>query len=339
MAADDGDRVVTMLQQLQQQMAQLATNQQQQQAAIAQQQDHLRHLEERADRARQRQEHLNERVGRVEPQVLEAMPAGVKFPKPTMIDGKNNKKLRDWFNTMKNYLLMIGLPEDDPRALALTVMYFAAGSPLNQWWSNQLLAAPPEQRRTGGYRSVGDLETAVLAQFTTRKPADEARDKIDRGKQRGTVADWATFLRSQIQYLPDRSDADNLHVFKRGLKPYLAQALAVRDPKTFEEAVTVAVEIEACTPSMPKRATEQLHYLDDDSDDYSDEAENENETDDDEDLNLGYVERTPEETERYRKAGRCLRCGDKGHLARDCPKRDKKKRGGRDNKKPSGDRR
>ena len=331
-----------VLQQIQQQLSQLNAQQQQQGNIIAQQQEYLRHLEERADRARQRQEHLNERVGRVEPQVLEAMPAGLKFPKPLMIDGKNNKKLRDWFNSLKNYLLMVGLPETDPRAIALTAMYFATGSPINQWWSNQLIAAPPELRRTGGFRSIAELETAVLAQFTTRKPADEARDKIDRGRQKGSVADWATFLRSQIQYLPDRSDADNLHVFKRGLKPYLAQALAVRDPKTFEEAVTVAVEIEACTPSMTKRPAEQLHHLDDDSEDSQSEAESENETDsEDEDLNLGYVERSREEVEKFRKAGKCLRCGDKGHLARDCPKRDKvkTKRGGRDGKKPSGDRR
>ena len=196
----------------------------------------------------------------------------------------------------------------------------------------------------------------MLAQFTVRKPAEEARDKLMKAKQKGSVTEFVNYLRSQLVHVTDRSQEDILHLFKYGLKPQLRQALTIRDPKTFEEAATVAVEIEASMSGndtsrrSASGAGAQLHQLG--GDDYSDDSSNEdedvnetetdNEAEDEEDLNLGYVERTAEEAEKLRKAGRCLRCAEKGHLARDCPKRDKSKktkRGGHGRKKTSGDRR
>ena len=276
----------------------------------------LQHLEQRADRGRERHEQVRQEQEQMHHRVqeLQAMPAGLKIPKPSQVNGKNAKKLRDFFGYFKTYCASVGLSERDPRAVALAGMYFTPGSPLNQWWTTRqqhMASASPELQRTAGFQSISELETAVLTQFTVRKPADEARDKLATARQKGTVSEYVTTIRSYLVHVPDRSDADNLHMFKRGLKPQLGQALAVRDPKSFDEAIAVAVEIEASMSHVDTRrrpaaaGVVQLHGLN--GDDHSDHSENETESESESDG------------------------------ARDCPKREKakrgRKRGGRGRKK------
>ena len=287
------------------------------------------HLDGRANRARERVEHVREQVGQ-QTTMLPSLPPGMKMKKLSSIDGKREQELRDWFVRAIAYLKGFQLPEDDPRAVFYVSQFFEGA--LATWFQGPQARAADEA--TADFPNVSALRTAALKQFTGRDPADVARDNLRSKKQTWTVAEWANFVRRQLVHLPARDDADNLHTFKSGLKADIAKTLAPQDPKTLAEAIQMAMKIEASNRMIDGRRPQgkptqvQLHNLQDESDDSSggqgeSDDEGDEDSEDDEALHVveGFVERSKSEIVKMRKQGRCLRCGARGHIARRCPNR------------------
>ena len=309
-------------------------------------------LNDRVNWSRHREEQLHgnfeglrQRVEQPGVNAMATLPSLMKLPKLGSIDGKDEKKLRRFFRKVEGYLAAYQLPFDDHRAIFFVAQFFEGN--LEDWWENR-------QRLTGdniraGFDNVTGLRDAVFAEFRGRDPAEEARDLLAGARQTGSVKDFANYIRRQLLYVPDRSDADNLHTFKRGLRGSLAAPLAMRKPKSFAEAVELALEIEAARNYARKPSEErrpQLYHLrgdaskgeanadDEMSDDGvwdsedSDYAESEEEGR----LNVGRADerrkaRPPEEVARERKEnGKCYACGKKGHLARECKQRPPRKK-------------
>lgn len=301
----------------------------------------FRHFESRADRARERVEHVHQRVQAAASYgaVLQPLPSGLKMPKLNTIDGKREQELRDWFVKVAQYLRAFGLDEADPRAVFYVSHHFTGA--LATWYQGVLVSSVDGSAE--GFTSVSELRDAALKQFTGRDPAEVARDNLRSKRQTGTVSEWAQFVRRQLVHLPKRDDADNLHTFRAGLTSDIAKALAPQDPKTLAEAVEMAIKVEASMRRVDGRGLRssrgaaddkvklQLNNIEEsddslgeDDDDAGSDVDIEESEEEEEDCNNAqgdFVERSKRDIIKLKKEGRCLKCGVKGHYARNCPKK------------------
>ena len=295
-------------------------------------------LNARINRSRQREEELHGNVEGLRQAVrqpgvndMATLPNAVKLPKLSKVDGRDEKVLRRFFRRIEGYLAAYQLAPEDHRSLFFVAQHFTGA--LEDWWENR-------QKSTGdnikaGFSSFAELREQVFLEFQGRDPAMEARDNLDRARQRGSVKEYASYIRQQLLYLPARDDADNLHAFRKGLKHEIDAALALRRPNNLAEAVEFALEVEASLlhrRGESKRgarfslaATRKTNSTTGDS---SSEEDAEEET-------VAFKAAIPARKKRFgykdedklkklQAAGKCFHCEEKGHLSRECPHRKKK---------------
>ena len=177
-------------------------------------------------------------------------------------------------------------------------------------------------------------------EFQGRDPSAEARDKLDKARQKGSVKEYANYIRQQLLFLPKRDDLDNLHVFRRGLNHEIDAALALRRPATFSEAVEAALEVEASlqqrrgskgrvalNATKAYRPTRREY-----NEDYDSDSSSGSQSEGSADCNAAQLQhgrnhkKKNTSEQRLRKlqaSGRCFNCEEKGHLAKDCPHKKK----------------
>ena len=267
---------------------------------------------------------------------VQPLPPGMKMPKLRRIEAKSEKALRQWFRQLDAYLRAYQIDGEDSRAVFYAAQHFDGS--LETWWQGRVEEA--DDSVTGGFKSIRELTEAVFKQFSGRDIQDVARDKLDRVRQTGSVRAYAQLIRDNLVYLPHRSEGDNIHTFKRGLKTSIAQALALRKPTSLAEAIEMALAVEAAQlptrqagPDKGRPKDADLNALDEystDEEDYlseDDHSEDGGEDWDDdavEDASVNNVtssKPTQEQVQKRRKEGKCLKCGKRGHFARNCPDR------------------
>ena len=225
--------------------------------------DELFALNERVNRSRIREEALqgdvqglrSERPSNGVP-TMASLPNAVKLPKLSKIDGKDERQLRRFFRRIEGYLVAYQLKGDDKRKLFFVAQHFTGA--LEDWWENR-------QKQSGdnikaGFYDFVELREQVFMEFQGRDPAEEARDRLDKATQRGSVKDYANYVRQQLLCLPQRDDSDNLHVFRRGLNNEINAALALQKPATFAEAIEAALEVEASLLQRKSSRKTSLSY-------------------------------------------------------------------------------
>jgi thiol:disulfide interchange protein len=142
------------------------------------------------------------------------------------------------------------------------------------------------------------------------------------------------------------SEDDQLFLFKKGLNRDMQQYLLLVRPKTLAEAQALAVRFEA---ENPYKHTNNYNGHKQDQQTYTrqpfsqssssssstpmelgriqqqeQESTNDENTEEEQayqQLNAMNKKLTPEETEEYKRQGKCFRCGKQGHISRNCPTR------------------
>jgi hypothetical protein len=71
-------------------------------------------------------------------------------------------------------------------------------------------------------------------------PGYDARETIHKLNQTTSVHEYTSRFRSAIRYLSDRSPADHLHYYIRGLKSHVKTIVLTHQPATLDEAITIA---------------------------------------------------------------------------------------------------
>ena len=208
------------------------------------------YLNERINRSRETEQDLRKRAEREQQRgKAEPLPAGMKMPKLSRIDAKSDQALRKWFRQLSAYLRAFQMDGEDPRAVFFASQHFDGA--LESWWQSRV--EETDDPVSAGFGSVEALSEAAYKQFSGRDLADVARDKLDKVRQTGSVRSYANVVRENLVYLPHRTEGDNIHTFKRGLKPALAQALALRKPTSLAQAIEMALEVEAAQRSQITR--------------------------------------------------------------------------------------
>ena len=231
-----------------------------------------------------------------------------KLPTMRLVNGKRPTELRNWFESARTYLSATQIDWNSPRAVSFLAAHFEGE--LAKWWTFRVNAYDNDP--VAGLATASELQDVAMRFHAERAPDEDARDKIIKLRQIGSVLSYAHRLQELLLHLPDRSEADNVHNFTSGLKAKVKTEVVLKRPKTLDEAVRLAVEADALLL--------QHGLLDKKSNNATP-------------MELGSSSANPpatrnrltrQEKDRLRKEGGCFYCRSPDHMIKDCPTRPKR---------------
>lgn len=223
-----------------------------------------------------------------------------KANKPTAFKGDHKTNVQAWISQMEMYIK----GESPDRAFAVAMSYLEGDA--YTWFET--------------YKSTTNIETwelmrdALLERFNPLDKALVARDKLAKWRQIKDVTTYNRDFRQILLDIPDITETEKLDRYTRGLKQYIWEPLCINKYDTLEQCMTDALKVEAA-----KRGSKQRMSVQSGSKPMSYGSSTSGPVP--MDLSATELKKlTPEERERCMKEGLCLRCREKGHLARSCPK-------------------
>jgi hypothetical protein len=169
-----------------------------------------------------------------QPEVHVSQGSKLKLPIPDKYDSSSQAGAVENF-VFKNeqYFLGMGISADKQVYFASGLLSGAAAT----WWRFTCLATQDDE-------SLYDWETfkdQLLARFQVVNSARHARDQLAGLVQNGSVRAYATKMQELALQIPDISEEGELKDrFIRGLKRRTHEAVVMREPGTFDEAVKLA---------------------------------------------------------------------------------------------------
>ena len=266
--------------------------------------------------------------------------------KPDTYDGSRRAQADIWIFSLEQYFKATGVHDDQQQ-----INYAAAQlrSSAATWWRRYSQAQTPA--------TFAEFKSIFIKQFIPVASKETARATLHAMKQRNKAAGYCDAFTNCLLQLDsdDVSPADQLFLFKRGLHRDIAQQLHIMRPKTLEEAMSMAVQIEMENRNFSRGLREdtsrhgnyrpmvnggnhgaapmELGQMQQDSTIHSHERSNpvaatqeEYSTDDEEQqfvhAMMGAGKRlSPEQVKDYMRRGICFTCAKPGHLSRYCPTR------------------
>ena len=219
-----------------------------------------------------------------------------KFKQPVNYTGKES--ILSWTTHMSNYLQKI----TDSEAMSIAVSYLQ--ETVNQRWI--------KFRATDGGLEITtwpQLKDALVSRFDTLNREKFARDKLAKWKQLKDVSRFNEDFQKIILDIPSISVDEQIDRYTRGLKNYIWKELCNNEYTCLADAMRDVERVESprrrITPSKGKKNTSG--------------GGNANSVP----MELGDVQikkLTQEESDKCMKEGLCLRCRQKGNMAKYCPK-------------------
>jgi Ty3 transposon capsid-like protein len=231
-----------------------------------------------------------------------------KPSKPPSFAGERGESIDTWIKQVERYFRLSDIPEGDQVEWGASFLTRNAAS----WFEVE-----NQRAETAGNDLTWTVFTrAIRKRFKPANAAENAREKLGRLKQTGSVTAYAHAFRIIMQDLPDMHENDALHYFKKGLKENVAIQVGLRNPLNVPEAEQMAETIDnilfehrgyresSRNYSTPNRKPGGPVPMEIDAN----------------------VRRplTDRERDQMRKEGTCFYCREGKHLARDCPKKGKK---------------
>ena len=217
-----------------------------------------------------------------------------KQRKPDPFRGSESDSIVSWVTHMSNYI--VNTSEED--SLSVATSYLEGNA--HEWWIAYQKTVEGQQVRTWS-----SLREALIRRFETLNKSKIARDKLATWKQLKDVGSFNFHFQRIILDIPDISMDEQLDRYTRGLKSYIWREMCTRNYTSLLDAMRDAERIEAAHKRIRPREL---------STDRPDEVVP---------MDIGNVQLkklTPEEREKCMREGLCLRCRQKGHIARNCPK-------------------
>lgn len=218
-----------------------------------------------------------------------------KANRPGTYTGRGSK-IEVWVNQMETYLK----DETAESAFSLAITYLEEEA--FAWFESFTMSTP--------IHTWPELKEALVKRFSPLDKTVTARDKLHTWCQRRDVASFNAGFLNILLDIPNITEAEKMDRYTRGLKGYIWEALCTKTYHTLEEIMTDALRVENA-----KRGRHQQHRNPRPSNPSSSFGPTPM------DLSSTSVQKlTPDERERCMREGRCLRCREMGHMARDCPK-------------------
>ena len=251
-------------------------------------------------------------------------------------------------------------------AFAITFLEKAART----WWRFEKKRNPPELVKKV-LASWDTFKNILINQFKVVDAYELAREKLRTLKQVKSVVEYTERFNTLCLDIPDLSASERMDRYISGLKPEIYAKVRLEKPKTFEDMVSLAQQFDSHvynTKKVFERESKAVKYKTSSKNGYrksfkstrkynsgsapmdlnavaddSDADENHNydsagSVTDSEDGELAAIQArvpnvSPEEVERCRRKGLCIRCKQPGHYARYCRNPAKKLSNGHSQKK------
>jgi hypothetical protein len=256
----------------------------------------------------------------------------VKPAKPKTYDGSRFTDPDTWLFQFEQYANIVGLTNTEKVQLAATYLE----GPAATWWESIYREA--EQRAANEELNLPtwtEFKQILVATFKPVNSSKMARDKLATLKQKTSVTAYnAEFMQLCIR-AGNVSEAEKLDRYVRGLKTKVRMEVELWEPRTLQQAMTLAQRVDSITWRM-----EQNSFSNNRSPNFAQNVQQHVPMD------LGTVQSEPdgigpqtdqlyamnrttshkrfapqmsrEEFERCRQNGLCLKCKMAGHIARFC---------------------
>ena len=166
---------------------------------------------------------LEEKIRRLELQIpTPQTPPGPAIPvpskpkpsKPPSFAGERGESIDTWIKQVERYFRLSDIPEEDQVEWGASFLTKNAAS----WFEVENQRA----ETSGNDLTWTTFARAIKKRFKPANAAENAREKLGRLKQTGSVTAYAHAFRIIMQDLLDMHENDALHYFKKGLKENVA---------------------------------------------------------------------------------------------------------------------
>ena len=242
-----------------------------------------------------------------------------KKNKPGTFTGRGS--VRSWCVQMENYLDgNTGL-----EALNIALSYLSGNA--HEWWI--VFQSTADGR---SITSWTDLRTALIQRFEALNKEKIVRDKLARWKQVKDVPTFNDDFNRILLDIPDMGTKDQIDWYSRGLKAYIWKALCTKEYSALSDLMRDAERVESAysrsdsfrrTPTRTSGGTNRTQKMSTSvqgpvpMEIGNVQVKKSNITNI---ANFELKKLSKEERDRCMREGLCLRCRQKGHMARNCPK-------------------
>lgn len=182
------------------------------------------------------------------------IPATAKLPKAPTFGGKK-EDVRPWADNMLSQLYARHINPESTDAVFYAAAHFTDRAAV--WFLSRKMATG--DNLFGGFNTFTELRTALEAEFGDPNPGQRARDRLERCRQRTSVADYTHEFRTILLDLPHRDEADNVYSFIKGLKDKTREMVMLQEPTTLEDAIRLAHQADSIVvTTLRKRQTSNL---------------------------------------------------------------------------------
>ena len=186
---------------------------------------------------------LNAEKVKSQQQVAISSRMGVKVPIVPQFKGEVGFAIDTWVRRLVKQFEFYGpqiFPNDESR-IRFAVMYLEGGA--MDWW-DKILQADKDKIVTWDL-----FVEALYSRFRPMQAATIARLRLAALKQTGNVSAYANIFQRELTPITDMNNADQIFYFRQGLKPFIAQRVLEKMPKTLHDAMDIAILADAHTSS------------------------------------------------------------------------------------------
>ncbi|KAF2308988.1 hypothetical protein GH714_027351 [Hevea brasiliensis] len=161
--------------------------------------------------------------------------ARVDVPKPNVFKGSRNaREIDNFLWALEQYFRALGV-EEDSRKVDNAPLFLAESAMV--WWRRRMMDM---EKGTCNVRTWDEFKKELKKQFYPEHAADEARAKLRRLTQRGTIREYVKEFSEVLLEVPEYPDQELLFFFKDGLQAWARLEIERRGAQDLAAAITIA---------------------------------------------------------------------------------------------------
>ena len=164
----------------------------------------------------------------------------MKPNKPGSFDGtRDAMTVRAWLHSVEKYLRLIQVGQATQISAETAVDFastFMTGTAANWWYTIVHEGKVPPTWEA--------FKLLVETEFVPQDSVIRARDRLNKLRQRTSVAAYLAEFRNVVIDIPDMSEGEKLARFSEGLKPHILLEVRKENPMRLDAAATIALSVD-----------------------------------------------------------------------------------------------